>query len=215
MTLHTETVTPAMLSIASRLRTTLDPSWYVAGGTALALHIGHRASIDLDYFTNSAFDVEIMRVRLQNIFTDGKLSFDYEAKNTLWCTIDGVKVSFITRKNSCIESPQVFDQFVLASVPDITVMKLLAVCSREEYKDYFDLACISRETDIRSWIAWWNQVYGEQDVTSWLVALGSVDRIPEIPLVVQDTYDAPPVVSTIAKVLVELTEYIQKTDAYA
>lgn len=212
MTLHTETVTTAMLSIALRVSTELDSKWYLAGGTALALQIGHRASVDLDYFTSEPFDVETLRATIQNIFVNEHLSFDYEARNTLWCTIDGVKVSFITRRDSLIESPRVVDQFVLASIPDITVMKLLAICSREEYKDYFDLACLSRETDIRSWLTWWSHVYPEQDFTSWLIALGSVNNIPEIPLVIQDAYTAPLVISTVRKTLVELTEYIQKTD---
>lgn len=212
MTLHTETVTKTMLSIGEHVRTELDTNWYLAGGTALALQIGHRASVDLDYFTNTPFDVETLKVTIQEIFAHEKVSFDFEAKHTLWCTIGGVKVSFITRRNVLIESPHVLEHFTLASIPDITVMKLLAICSREEYKDYFDLACISRETDIRNWFTWWKKVYPEQDVTSWLIALGSVNNIPEIPLVIQDAYTAPLVISTVRKTLVELTEYIQKTD---
>ena len=60
MTLHTGTVTKIMLSIAARVRTELDTRWYLAGGTALALQIGHRTSVDLDYFIREPFDGHVV-----------------------------------------------------------------------------------------------------------------------------------------------------------
>ncbi len=104
------------------------------------------------------------------------------------------------------------DQFRLASLSDIVVMKLLAICSREEYKDFVDLACLSHETDVRSWPTWWQEVYPHQDLTSWLMSLGAVETIPEIPLVFTDSYTVLPVVGTVKKIVTELTEYLQKTE---
>ena len=210
MSLHTETISENMLAIAECVRTNFDSFWYLAGGTALALQIGHRASVDLDYFTPKRFDTDALRTSIQSIFENRHLSVDYEAPHTLWCTIDGIKVSFISREVPLLQPPIVLNQFVLASMSDITVMKLLAVCSREEYKDYVDLACLSCETDVRSWPLWWKDVYPGQDLTSWLVALSAVDSILEIPLVLRDSYVIPPVVGTIKHVVTDLTEYLQK-----
>lgn len=212
MNVHTETVTDTMLDIACRARTLLNDSWYLAGGTALALQIGHRTSIDLDYFSTQPFDVESLRMSLVNTFKHESISFEYEASQTLWCTIENVKVSFITRREKLLNTPIGIEQCNMASLPDITVMKLLAICGREEYKDYVDLACLSRETDIRSWVGWWGTVYPNQDVTSWLIALAAVDSVPEIPLVMQASYDMPPVALTIRSITRELTDYAQRIE---
>ncbi|MHB8913720.1 MAG: nucleotidyl transferase AbiEii/AbiGii toxin family protein [Minisyncoccota bacterium] len=49
MTLHSETITDAMAAIAKVIFEVLDEQYYLAGGTALALRLGHRKSVDLDY----------------------------------------------------------------------------------------------------------------------------------------------------------------------
>jgi hypothetical protein len=211
MNLHTETITEEMSSVADRMQRILDDSWYLAGGTALALQIGHRASVDLDYFSTQPFDVQILRASLSREFVDEQITFDFEANQTLWCTIAGVKVSYITRRETLLHKPVFENKFVLAHMHDIVVMKLLAICSREEYKDYVDLACLSRETDVRLWPEWWTGVYPNQDLTSWLMALGAVEYVSEIPLITQPAYTMPPVISTIKGIVTELTSYLQKT----
>lgn len=213
MTLYENTITKTMSAIATRLQPVLDDSWYLAGGTALALQIGHRASVDLDYFCTHSFDTNVFRENLQHTFDTAQISFDFETKDTLWCTIDGVKVSFIARPIKLLQPPMVSNQFILAGFSDITVMKLLALCSREEYKDYVDLACLSRVTDVRLWPEWWNEVYPNQDLTSWLMALSSVSQVPEIPLVYMDAFEVLPVVATVRSVVTELTAYIEKMSA--
>jgi hypothetical protein len=210
MNIHTETVTEKMLDVARRIRFIMDESWYLAGGTALALQIGHRASVDLDYFSSEPFDVDRLRTSLSSVFENELISFDYEATQTLWCTVEGVKISFITRREKLLSTPVVTEYFNMASASDIVVMKLLAICSREEYKDYFDLACLSQETDIRSWVEWWSTTYPNQDMVSWLVALGAVDTISPVPLVILPAYKTPAISIAIKQVTKDLTEYIQK-----
>lgn len=213
MILYKNTITKTMGAIATRLQPVLDDSWYLAGGTALALQIGHRASVDLDYFSTHSFDTNVFRENLQHTFDTAQISFDFETKDTIWCTIDGVKVSFTARPIKLLQPPMSSNQFVLAGFSDITVMKLLALCSREEYKDYVDLACLSRVTDVRLWPEWWNDVYPNQDLTSWLLALSSVSQVPEIPLVYMDAFEVLPVAVTVRSVVTELTAYIEKMNA--
>jgi hypothetical protein len=178
--IHKKVITEAMNTIAEVLYKNLDHDYYLAGGTAIALHIGHRESIDLDYFIGKDFDTLDLKNKLLALFPHAE--FTYEEVNTLWCIIDGVKCSFITRKSQLLDTILVEDNFRLASIPDLVVMKLQAICGREEYKDYFDLACLIRETDIRTWSSWWITVNSSSDTLSWITALAYVSNVIPIPL---------------------------------
>lgn len=208
MTVHTNTVTPAMLEIAQAISKNFGAPYYLGGGTALALHIGHRKSVDLDYFSNEPIDTTSLKKQLTDSF--GAVEVTFEEKNTLWTTIDGVKVSFISRFETLLDEPVDTDGLVLAGVRDITIMKLNAICGREEYKDYFDLACLTQHTDIRSWMSWWEAVYPNQDATSWLVALGAVGSVPSVPLETGDAYENLSVPNTLLQAARDITKHAER-----
>lgn len=208
MRLHTDAVTPQMREVARALSTFLDISYYLAGGTALALRIGHRRSVDLDYFTPQAIDTTLLKSTLMEHVPE--MSVTFEEKNTLWVDIKGVKVSFISRFEKLLDEVERVEEFPLASPRDITVMKLNALCGRDEYKDYFDIACLAKDSDIRSWIAWWEEVYPNQDFTSWVVALSAVDSVTPVPLDIFGEYKNLPVSKTILQVARDITEYAEK-----
>lgn len=210
MILHLETVTEEMKNVARGVFGHFDEEYYLAGGTALALHIGHRKSVDLDYFIAKPIDTVALKKNIGDTFVSSKVEILFEEKNTLWSRIDGVNVSFISRPDVLLEPVQPVDFFRLAGIKDIAVMKLGAVCGREEYKDYFDLACIADETDIRSWVSWWQEVYPNQDITSWVVALSAVDSVPKISLEISEEFRGKNVLGNIKKVVQEATEYIQR-----
>ena len=206
--IHHEAITPAIATIAKVVFDGLDKDFYLAGGTALALRLGHRKSVDLDYFIQKEVDTRKLQETLFKVFPSAKVQVTFEEKNTLWCSINSVKVSFISRFDHMLDPVEIADHFRLAGVKDITVMKLSAICGREEYKDYFDLACIAGITDTRSWIEWWHTVYPNVDYTSFVVALAYVDKIPAVPLDIFDTHkhiNVPEVISLATK---DITDYI-------
>jgi hypothetical protein len=209
MTLHQETITDTMRNVARVVFDNLDPEYYLAGGTALALILGHRKSVDLDYFIAKSIDTLALKNILAGVFPKATVEIIFETNNTLWCIIDGVKVSFISRSDILLESVNSAEFFRLASIKDIAVMKLVAICGREEYKDYFDLSCIAKETDVRSWISWWQAVYPEQDITSWVVALSAVDSIPKIPLEIKEDFKNKDVSLIIKNVVHEVTNQVK------
>lgn len=209
MTLHQETITETMRSVSRAVFENLDPEYYLAGGTALALWLGHRKSVDLDYFIAKPIDTLVLKNKLSEIFSETTVEILFETKDTLWCVIDGVKVSFISRFDTLLELPQATDFFLLARIKDITVMKLVAICGREEYKDYFDLACLAKETDARSWISWWQEVYPEQDIMSWVVALSAVDSIQKIPLEISEDFKNKDVSSVIKNAVEDVTKQVK------
>ena len=208
MTLHLETITDAMQSVARGIFENFDAGYYLAGGTALALHIGHRKSIDLDYFIASPIDTLALKKNISEVFSSAKVEILFEEKNTLWCIINGVKVSFISRFNTLLDPVQTADCFRLAGIKDITVMKLQAVCGREEYKDYFDLACIAEQTDVRSWIFWWQEIYPEQDITSWVVALSAAGSVQKIHLEITEGFRSKDVSGNIKRAVREISGFL-------
>lgn len=208
MSLHSVAVTSAMNEIAQGIFKGCDPKYYLAGGTALALQIGHRKSVDLDYFISNPIDTQQLRGQLEDIFLSKTVQVTFEQKNTLWCLIDGVKVSFISRKDALLQPVAFDDRFRLASMADITVMKLSAICSREEYKDYFDLACIARQTDVRNWLSYWDTIYPNVDPTSWLVALAAAHSIQTIPLDIFPPYDQVNMQKIIHQAVTDITKLL-------
>lgn len=206
--LHKDTITEKMEKISQIIFNDFESDYYLAGGTAIALQIGHRKSIDLDYFINKNIDTFLLKNQILEKFDGYSVQFVFEEKNTLWCVIDGVKVSFISRFDVLIKEAIVLDGFRLATLDDLVAMKLLAICGREEYKDYFDLACLSAITDIREWNNWWQKVYKNSDPISFMIALANADKILEIPLYINDNFKNISVKENISKALLEIKKFV-------
>ncbi len=115
-------------------------NFYLAGGTSLALHLGHRDSIDFDFFTEEDINTKKLFERLKKIFEGHKLLKIQEEDNTLTVLIDGlVKISFFTHKYKLIDKTISDENLTYASIGDIGCMKLSAITGRASNKDYIDL----------------------------------------------------------------------------
>jgi hypothetical protein len=114
--------------------------YYLAGGTALALQIGHRISTDLDWFTPDHLletaEREALRSRLMATDAYGDRS---EQDGQLYCQIAGTDVSFIYQHHGLLEPTVDYDGVPLASPVDIGIMKLSAINSRGTRRDFVDL----------------------------------------------------------------------------
>mgnify|MGYP001572982335 FL=1 len=100
-------------------------NFYLAGGTSLALHLGHRDSIDFDFFTEEDINTKKLFERLKKIFEGHKLLKIQEEDNTLTVLIDGlVKISFFTHKYKLIDKTISDENLTYASIGDIGCMKL-------------------------------------------------------------------------------------------
>ena len=115
------------------------------GGTAVALHLGHRNSIDFDFFGTKALNTTALYAEIPFLH-DAKII--QQEKNTLTCLVDRsgpVKVSFFGLPNiHSIAAPQVApdNQLKVASLIDLAGMKAAVVQQRPEAKDYIDLDAI-------------------------------------------------------------------------
>lgn len=115
-------------------------AFYLAGGTALALQLGHRDSIDFDFFTQEELNTQKLFEQVREVFAKHNVLKTQDEKNTLTVLIDSsVKVSFFTHTYSLIREPIREEYLTLASLEDIACMKLSAITGRATNKDYIDL----------------------------------------------------------------------------
>ena len=110
--------------------------FYLAGGTALAVHFGHRKSIDLDFFSPENFSKTELKRQLSQI---GNIAVMGESEGTLHVTIDHVMVSFLRYGYNLLFPTLEFEGLPLADERDIAAMKLDAVSSRGSKKDFIDI----------------------------------------------------------------------------
>lgn len=140
--LHTETVARSTLELLKMLESeSVMSNFNLAGGTSLALYLGHRISVDLVLFTPESFDAGKLE-----IFLLDKYGFrtDFMEKNTLKGTIDGVKIDCITHSYGYLEKPYTESDIRLYSMEDIVAMKLSAIADNgSRLKDFIDIAFLS------------------------------------------------------------------------
>jgi len=139
--MHLEILSDAQKKILSLLaRATRDnSSLYLAGGTALSLQLGHRLSVDFDFFAPRLGDPETIFRSLQEAGAEYTvISISYE---TVYLSIASVQVSFIGYDYPMLDSFTIWEEhrINLASLDDIACMKLSAITSRGSKKDFFDL----------------------------------------------------------------------------
>lgn len=110
--------------------------FYLSGGTALALQIGHRESEDLDFFSSISFKPEVLQNQLQQF---GTMEETELAAGTLNTFISGVKLQFLEYPYSLIEPCVMWEQIQVSSILDIACTKLHTISSRGSKKDFIDL----------------------------------------------------------------------------
>jgi len=129
------------------------------GGTALALRLGHRVSVDFDLFSNQPF----VPLELKHQFQLPGEILQAE-KNTLTLLIDEVKVSFFGGLPfGCIKHPDHYQNCSIASLQDLAGCKLAALWQRVEPKDYQDIAALLRAgLTLPEMLGCGRALYGEQ-----------------------------------------------------
>jgi hypothetical protein len=132
----------------------LKDRFYLAGGTGLALQLGHRDSIDFDFFTSDHFDTIALYKNLLQIFGQKNISKTLEEKDTLSVVLyEDIRMSFFYYSYALLE-PLIKEEFLdIAAVADIGCMKLSAVVGRAVEKDYVDLYFILKNISLSALLA--------------------------------------------------------------
>lgn len=120
--------------------------FYLAGGTAIALQLGHRESVDLDWFTQERIPNPEL---LAGLLREDGIEFKMGAtgREALHGTVNGVRVSFIhypypTRME---KAPSNYGEFLLASLDDLAAIKLSTVSQRGHRKDFVDIYALGKK----------------------------------------------------------------------
>ncbi len=150
--------TDAQNALAVLGRSGILSSAYLAGGTALALQLGHRQSVDFDFFTREDFDTGDVINKLK---IAGDFTVDQLAPHTILGEFMGTKFSLFYQSYPLIDETISFSNVNLASTKDISAMKLSAITGRGTKKDYVDLYFLAKEKyQFMQMFAFYDQKYG-------------------------------------------------------
>lgn len=114
--------------------------FYLAGGTGCALHLGHRLSYDLDFFTPKPFSEDSIIARLKEL---GELAVEDRAQYTIVGNFRGERVSFFIYPYPLLYDWKTYRGVKVADLRDIACMKLDAISSRGTKRDFIDLYFIT------------------------------------------------------------------------
>jgi hypothetical protein len=116
-----------------------EMEFYLAGGTGLSLLLGHRESVDLDFFRKESFNTEDLLKKLPGFTVLDK------KKDTLTGKIENVNISFFSYDYPLLSDTLDYKGIKIASILDIALMKLSAVMQRNTRKDFIDLYFIIKD----------------------------------------------------------------------
>lgn len=174
--LQTQTVEPATLELLKKLQQEpLLASFNLVGGTALALRIGHRKSVDLDLFTHEDFDLEELKSMLVEKYG---MKIAFARGKTLKGFIGGVMVDCIRYNYPHLQTPDEIEGVRLESVPDIIAMKLAAISQNgTRIKDFIDVATLSTLYSLDEMLQFYANKFPEDNIVVPAKALTYFDEI--------------------------------------
>ncbi|MEI6576810.1 MAG: nucleotidyl transferase AbiEii/AbiGii toxin family protein [Bacteroidota bacterium] len=143
--------------------------FYLVGGTALALIMGHRKSIDIDLFSNFSFDAVQM---LDNLSADFSFDLFFSANNTIKGSINLVKVDILAHRYPLVCEPVILENISMLSVEDIIAMKLNAISvSGQRVKDFIDIYYLLEKYSIEEMLGFYKKKYAQYNEVNVLKSL--------------------------------------------
>jgi hypothetical protein len=159
-----------------------EEGFYLAGGTALALQLGHRDSIDFDFFKSGDFDTEKLFARLLEAIGPSVVKVQ-EERDTLGVVINGrIKLSIMRYPYPLLKPLVGADALDLASIADIGCMKLSAITGRGTQKDYVDLYFILQRIPLKELLVLCSVKLPQLDRGLILKALAYFDDLEPEPI---------------------------------
>lgn len=177
--LHRETVRESTLDLLKELQSVPTLSQMrLVGGTALALQLGHRSSVDLDLF--GRFDArQSFRVLLLN---SGHVVEGADSGEIQTLTVDGVKVDLVNYPYEWISPAVVEEGVTLAGLDDIMAMKLSAAANRGKKKDFLDIATLMEKHPLSEMFARYQLKFKVSEISFALRGLTYFDDAEDDPM---------------------------------
>ncbi len=147
--------------------------FYLAGGTALAIHYGHRISVDLDWFTAEPFEDGLLLA--QALRNSGlELEIEQVSPGTLHGRLQGVRVTFLQYQYPMLKAVQHWKDMNcnLAALEDLACMKLSAIAQRGARKDFCDLYALGKTSfALQEMLGLYQKKFNIRDIGSVLYGL--------------------------------------------
>lgn len=174
MSLHAEILPPEQQAALRQLaRPATECGFCLGGGTAIAAHLGHRQSHDLDWFTGERIEDPLVLARdLQE--RGAELRIESVARATLHGDVRGVRTSFLEYRQPTLAPPVAWRDVgcEIASLDDLAAMKLLAVDQRGAKRDFIDIhALVVHARPLAEMLALFRRKFGVEDVSPVLYGL--------------------------------------------
>jgi len=132
---------------------------YLAGGTACALQLGHRISVDLDFFTQKEFDSKELINSLKKI---GNFTLEQQSWGTVLGTFEDIKFSIFVYDYPILFPYKVIFNINILDLMDISAMKIDAISTRGIKRDFIDLYFMCKEGILlKDALSFYDQKYGE------------------------------------------------------
>lgn len=178
--LQYKTIYPATLEILRKLMLLEElDGFFLVGGTALALQLGHRISVDIDLFTLDDFDIDEMISVLSNTISMDSIS---RSRNSLSLDSsstsaknDTVEIDFIKYAYPLINPVSEVDGIRLLSIEDITAMMLSAITGRGAKKDFYDIFYLLRSYSLTEMLDFFKIKYPNTNIFQLLKSLTFFD----------------------------------------
>ena len=171
---HPEILSAAQKKVLGKLGPSMTRrSFYLGGGTAVAIHTGHRRSVDLDWFTEGRIpDAALLARDLQ----DEGIPFVTRQidRGTLHGTVSGVRISFLEYRYPLLRPALLWSDYgcKLAALDDLACMKLSAVAQRGSKKDFVDIYALGlKHKSLPEMLRLYQQKYAIADVAHVLYGL--------------------------------------------
>ena len=178
--LHYETIHPDTLELLKRIQgLEMFRETRLVGGTALALQLGHRKSVDLDLFGKVESSLDEIVSEISTFATAVPLS---SSRMMRFLIVDGVKVDVVNYPYGWIEEPVSEDGLILAGIKDIAAMKLSAITNRGTRKDFVDFYFLLKYYSFEELIGFYLKKYSDAQLFTTLKSLTYFDDAEEDPM---------------------------------
>ena len=153
--------------------------YFLVGGTALSLQLGHRISYDIDLFTRENLDKEQIFDFLNRNY-NGKYQIHNIQNIILQISIDEIKVDLVKYDYDLIEGIKKEEGIKYLGKKDISAMKLMAVANRgDQAKDFIDIYYLLKEITINNMFEYYKIKYKQNDINPIKRSLIYFDDITE------------------------------------
>ncbi len=170
---HFEILTKRQQVLLSDLELLKQDGFYLAGGTGLALQLGHRSSVDFDYYSAAPLDGTRILVRFREAVRDVKVV--QMEQDTLILRCEGVIVSLFAYPYPLLRPLIDMGAVLVASLEDIAAMKLVAIIQRGTRRDFIDIYHLIRNLGLETILSLSARKYSEFDSYAALQALAYFD----------------------------------------